>query len=119
MSKKDFQLLRCLFGVDVIYIIFSICSSFYYGYIAATNNQVESSMAATINNFLETFLTVFSFVPCCVNFFIFICMSKAFRNEIKRFIYKIIGKYLVILREEDNRRNNIQLNVVNIVVTSP
>jgi hypothetical protein len=43
-------------------------------------------------------------------------LSKSFRNELKRTIYKIRGKDLVPIREEENKQENI-FNVVTPVVS--
>ena len=41
----------------------------------------------------------------------FFIISKAFRREIKRVAYKIVGQYLTPLREDEN---NVKINIVAI-----
>jgi hypothetical protein len=45
-----------------------------------------------------------------------VAVSRSFRNELKRTIYKICGKGLVPIREEENKQENI-FNVVTPVVS--
>ena len=51
-------------------------------------------------------------------FYIFDRISKAFRHELKRMIYKMIGgKDVIPSREEENvARNNVEINVVSVDV---
>ncbi len=124
MTKKDFQMLRCLFVQHIVYIVFSIFLSIDYVYGAATSNQIQTPLGQAIDNFVLYFLTFLHDVPFCSSFFIFISVSKAFRTELKRTIYKIVGKDLMAVREEENiqenaGRDNIELNiaVVNPIVS--
>jgi hypothetical protein len=125
MTKKDFQLLRCLFIQDVVYIPCNIFLNVYYAYVVATMNQTQTSLEEAISNFFKGFLYFLQFIPFCASFFIFVIVSKAFRHELKRLVYKTVGKDLIPLREEDNQQpniatDNIGLNVVanNIVLTA-
>ncbi|CAF0793277.1 unnamed protein product [Adineta steineri] len=115
MTKKDFQLLRCLFAHDIIYIIFSISINIYYVYDAATKKQTRTSLRQAIESFSLNFLSFLHNIPYCASFFIFIVVSKAFRTELKRIIYKIFGKNIMAIREEDNRQENV-VDVVNTIV---
>jgi hypothetical protein len=77
-------------------------------------------MEQAVNNFLSNFGTFLHSIPYCISFFIFVCLSKAFRLELKRLAYKICSKDLAAVREEENNqqepaRNNIELN--NVVST--
>jgi hypothetical protein len=114
MTKKDFQLLRCLFAQDIVYIIFSLWLIIYYVYSTATKDKIQTALEQAINNFLNTFFTFLYNISYCTSFFIFISISRAFRQQLKRMIYKIFGKDLVALREEENRQENVELNVVVI-----
>jgi hypothetical protein len=117
MKKKDFQLLRCLFAHDIVFIICSLWLHAYYVYSAITINQIQTSIEQVINNFLN-YLFIFIYNSSyCVSFFIFIGISRSFRQELKRMIYKIVGKNLMRLPEEENRQENIELNVVVVVST--
>jgi hypothetical protein len=117
MTKKDFQLLRCLYVHDIIYTIFVTFPSIYGVYIAATQNNTRLPLEQAIVNFIYNFCTFIHHVPYCTSFFIFISVSKAFRQEIKRMAYKMCNKYPMTVQEEEHRHENdarhgIELNVV-------
>jgi hypothetical protein len=119
MTKKDFQLLRCLFVHDIVYIICNFFLNLYYVYAAARVRQVQTTLEEAIGDFFGDFLTFLQQIAYCVSFFIFIIVSKAFRNELKRMMYKMVGKNLNHVREEENnKRANVELNVVHSVVLS-
>jgi hypothetical protein len=112
MKKKDFQLLRCLFAHDIVFIICSLWLYAYYVYSAVTKDQIQTPIEEVINNFLNyLFLFIYN-ISYCVSFFIFICVSRAFRQELKRMIYKMFGKDLMRLPEEENKQENVELNAV-------
>ncbi|CAF0752206.1 unnamed protein product [Adineta ricciae] len=118
MNKKDFQLLRCLFVHDLVYISFSIFINVYYVYDAATKSQTRTSLRSTIESFVENFLLFLHHVPFCCSFVIFIIVSKAFRNEVKRMVYKILGKTIVIVREDENRAEVFEKGCVERQIVS-
>ncbi|CAF4038692.1 unnamed protein product [Adineta steineri] len=116
MTKKDFQLLRCLFVQDVIYIIFGTSISIFYIFDAITKYENGIILEQAIRKFLYDSMTFIYSTSYSVNVFTFIIVSKAFRHELKRTIYKIIGKDLVPIREEENHeRDNVEINVVSII----
>jgi len=124
MTKKDFQMLRCLFAQNIVYIVFGIFLSLDHVYEVTTNDQMSTPLGQAIDNFVLYFFTFLHDVPFCASFLIFISVSKAFRTELKRTIYKIFGKDLITVREEENiqgntGRDNIELNaaVVNPIVS--
>jgi hypothetical protein len=121
MTKKDFQLLRCLFVQDIVYIICNLFLTIYYAYAATRIDQTQTYLELIISDFLKNLFTLLEFIPFCASFFIFIVVSKAFRSELKRMIYKMIGKKLISIRNKENRqgivrRDSVELNVVNTVV---
>jgi hypothetical protein len=121
MTKKDFQLLRCLFAQDIVFIIFGTTLAIFYIYQALKKNQIRTILERTIVNFLQNLVNFLFDIPYCSNFFVFLIVSKAFRHELKRIMYKIIGKDLAPIREEENRqenvgRDNVELNVVSTIV---
>ncbi len=123
MTKKDFQLLHCLFVQDIVYIVCNIFLNVYYVYAVARMDQNQTSLEATISDFLHKILNFLQFIPFCGSFFIFMVVSKVFRNELKRMMYKMIGKNLTPIHEEENRqehvrRDSVKLNVVNTAVSS-
>ena len=118
MNKKDFQLLRCLYVYDIVYIIFIAFPSIYGVYLAITKDQTFTPLAQAIINFIQNVCTFLHHIPYCASFFIFISVSKAFRQEIKRLMWKMVGKDQARIQEEENReqndgRDNIELNVVS------
>jgi hypothetical protein len=122
MKKKDFQLLRCLFVQGVVYITFALLIDGDYVYAAATRDQIQTPLGKAISNFLSDFFTFFYNIQFGASFYIFVTISKAFRHELKRMGYKICGKDLMPIREEEeNRQNNVELNVIvvsNVVLPS-
>ncbi len=121
MTKKDFQLLRCLFVQDILFIMFGMLIIIFYIYSAITKNQVRMPLEQAVYNFFRNLLTFLYNIPYCTNFFVFVIVSKSFRHELNREIYKIIGKDLAPMREEENRqevmaKNNIEINVVSTIV---
>ncbi|CAF2855260.1 unnamed protein product [Rotaria sp. Silwood2] len=108
MTIKDFQLLRCLFVQDIVYITVSIFSSVFSIYTATTRNQRTTSLQQAIHDFLDNFFVFLYFIFYCVNFFIFLIISKVFRHELKRMIYKIFGKNLREIRDEDNKQETMK-----------
>ncbi len=117
MTKKDFQLLRCLFAQDIVYIIFSISLSVSMAYQAVKMYQMQTPLEQTIDAFFYNISVLFHHIPYCASFYIFVVVSKAFRNELKRMVYKICGKDIISIREEENKqenagRDNVELNVV-------
>ncbi|CAF4206157.1 unnamed protein product, partial [Adineta steineri] len=90
MNKKDFQLLRA-----------SGC------YSATLHMETLTLMEQTINTFLTNFGSVLHDIPYCTNFITFICVSKVFRLEVKRLIFKMVRKDLTTVREEENIRQEV------------
>ncbi|CAF3436197.1 unnamed protein product [Rotaria sp. Silwood1] len=116
MNKKDFQLLRCLYAHNIVYIICTIVLIVSLVYGTTIRYKVQNPFDRTVYNFLNDFGSFLHYIPYCTSFFIFICFSKAFRLELKRYIYKICGKDSTTVREEENKelqlsRDNKELNV--------
>ena len=119
MTKKDFQLLRCLFVHDIVYIIFTIGFSIYTVYKAATIHHTRQPLEQAIVEFIEHFNECLHHVPYCINFYIYIVISKAFRHALKRMIYKKLGKELPVIHEEEQPgKDHTELDavVVNPIV---
>jgi hypothetical protein len=119
MTKKDFQLIRCLFAQDIVYIFLGVSANFYGVYNSATKDQLRTPLENAILNLLQTIFDFLFFAVYCTHFFVFFAVSKAFRNEIKRMVYKIFGKDSTAIRREENNqeepvRDNIELNVVHV-----
>ncbi len=124
MNKKDFQLLRCLYIHNIVYIICSIVLAVGVVYSTIIKYQTQMSMEQAVSNFLNSFGTFLHYIPYCGSFFIFVSVSKAFRQELKRFAYKICGKDLTTVREEENNqhelvRDNVEINVIVSTIVLP
>ena len=115
MTKKDFQLLRCLFVHDIVYILFGTPIIAIAFYKSVTSEQVRTSLDKAIVDFLYNVFAFLNHIPYCTSFYIYLLISKAFRNEVKRLIYKLCGKNVAIIREEENKQENV-VGVVNTIV---
>ena len=119
MTKKDFQLLRCLFVQDVVYISLSIGSTFYSVYKIITNGYRRTLLQQAIMDFVTNLVGFTYFIFYCTSFFIFICWSKAFREEVKQVIYKVFMENLAIMREEEQNHNTSNTKpTMNVVSAS-
>ena len=115
MTKKDFQLLRCLFVHDVVYIIFNIPISVYMFYAAATTDQRRTRMDQALLDLFSALSIFLHHIPFCASVVIFLSTSKAFRTELKRMIYRLSGRAILPLREEEHiEMNNVQVNVIDV-----
>jgi hypothetical protein len=117
MTKKDFQLLRCLYVQDVVFIVFSLGATISTVYQVVTVNQVQTSLQQAIVNFTTNFCIFLNYIPYCVSFYIFLAVSKAFRNEMKRMVYKICRKDLTPIHEEENNKPELNVVVVSNIVS--
>ena len=114
MNKKDFQLLRCLYVHDLVYIVFVTFPSVYAIYLAISKDRVRSPFEQAIDSFITNVGTFLHHIPYCVSFFVHLGISKAFRQELKRLIYGVIGKDVLIIRIEtigqlNDRASKIEL----------
>ena len=108
MTKKDFQLLRCLYAHDIIFMCCGLWIHIYNVYSTITKDQIRTTKEQTINNFIQNLCSFIYSSSYCMSFFIYISIAKTFRQELKRMIYKFFGKRVIPLREEQN----IEINVV-------
>jgi hypothetical protein len=115
MTKKDFQLIRCLFVQDIVFIFLGTFLSVYSVYAAVTRDQISTPLTQAIVSFVNDLFTfIFSFFYCS-NFFVFISGSKAFRVELHRLICKMCGKEVRPIRENENKQENMELNVAVVI----
>jgi len=92
MKRKDFQLLRCLCILDIIYTVFSMLSLMYdIFYTFILKDETKLSMEQTIYSFLSRFFTFLTSIPYGSCFMVFFIISKAFRLEVKQLFRKTIG----------------------------
>ncbi|CAF1453699.1 unnamed protein product [Adineta steineri] len=115
MNKKDFQLLRCLYIQNIIYVVCSLLVGASVCYSTTLHMEALTLREQAINNFLNNFGAILHYIPYCTSFFIFVCVSKAFRLEVKRLIFKMVRKDLTTVREDENNqqeavKDNIEQN---------
>ncbi|UJR32373.1 hypothetical protein I4U23_019835 [Adineta vaga] len=123
MTKKDFQLLRCLFVQDVIFIVFSTLVIIYYIYAGITKDQLRTNLELAILNFVDKLVTFLFNTSYSTSFFVFVIISKAFRCDLKRIFYKLIGKDWIATQDERNRLNcmdkdNERHENMNVVIST-
>lgn len=112
MKKKDFQLLSSLYILNIIHTFFSMLSLTYdiiYALVLQDKHNHEMSVQQAIYSFLSNIFNFLLLIPYISCFGVLLLFSKAFRHELKRICYKIVGKYLMPLREEEN---NPHINIV-------
>jgi len=114
MTKRDFQLLRCLYTHDITYILSIILVDVgaIYGTINPAYSRTPNEEA--LYNFLNSFGAFIHFISRCSSVFIFISTSKAFRQEFKRMIYKICCRNIPIVQEENQVQEHIEINNVHV-----
>ena len=121
MTKKDFQLFRCLYVHNCLHMILSIGLTIYIVYDAFTVKNQPSNIQNSFFYFLYGFTNFLHYIPFCLSFYIFIWVSKAFRNEFKRILYQIFRKNQITIHDEDQQQGNqfqnqTELNVVSTIV---
>ena len=115
MTKKDFQLLRCLFVQDIVYIIFNIPISVYMFYAAANTGLRRTRLEQALLDLFSALSIFLHHVPFCASVVIFLSTSRAFRTELQRMIYRLAGRAILPMREEENiETNNVQVNVIDV-----
>ncbi|CAF1314980.1 unnamed protein product [Adineta ricciae] len=107
MKKKDFQLLHCLFVQNLVFITFAflVNSNFVYGTILRESSP--TSLPYIIQQFLDQFLSVLYNIPYCTNFYIFIFMSKSFRQDVYRLVLKLFRKESMVSGDDENNEHHI------------
>lgn len=113
MTKKDFVLLRCLYAQDIIYILFSIELSIFSVYQTAVLNHSRTAIEQAVDDFFYRFCILLHHFPYCISFLVFVIASKAFRNDLKRIIWKICEQTLAPIREEENSQSNLAVVLEN------
>jgi hypothetical protein len=89
--------------------------------MAATKDNTRSPLEQAIVDFISNISTFLHHIPFCVSFIIFMSVSKAFRQEIKRMVNKMCCKNLIPVHEEENRQQHdpkdiAKLNAVSTIV---
>ena len=119
MHKKDFQLIRCLFAKDVIYILCNIFLCIYVIYNGITTFGVQKIWEQEIDTFAFRISSLIHHIPSCVSFYTYVAISKAFRQSFQRLFWKMVGKDINNSRAEEvneqemRQTGNEQVIVVN------
>ena len=108
MRKKDFQLLRCLFAKDIIYITCNSVLVVSTIYRSIPKSQIQTSWDRNRDLFILNVGALMYHIPSCVGFYIYVVISKAFRQSFKRLIWKLFGKDVAIIREEEHNEQEIK-----------
>lgn len=101
MRKRDFQLLRCLFLKDIIYILCNTLLWIYAIYKSIPQVHILSLWQRHFDVFMHDLGSLIHHIPFCLDFYAYILVSKAFRHDFKQWIWKIIGKEMNTLREDE------------------
>ena len=123
MHKKDFQLLRCLFVQDVVYICLSTLFISFYLYNTFSRRPIVTLWDRIFMYFISRLVNMIYSLYFISSFFVFVVVSRAFRQELKRLSYKVIGKEVNQIREEENRPENnptadLEMNTIPTIVLS-
>ena len=108
MTRKDFQLLRCLYAHSVVYILCSLPISFSIVRSTTVRYQNRTPLEQAVDTFLNDVGAFLHYFPYCTSFFIFVSMSKAFRYELKRWAYLICSKDPATIQTGGDDENNHQ-----------
>lgn len=120
MHKKDFQLLRCLFVRDLVYIVCNIVLASYSTYKAVARYEPITPEDRAMDEFLFNLSSIIRHIPFCTSFLVYVSVSKAFRQELKRLACGISSADQPVSRgaeqnEHEQGRNNAELNVVSTI----
>jgi hypothetical protein len=120
MNKKDFQLFHCLFGHDLVYLLFVTVPSIYTIYTIAKKDQQRTQLEQAIEDFIVNLSTFIHHIPYCASFFIYVTISRAFRQELTRLMHRIIGGNQLFIRQDvqrsmNHRRVQFDVNTIDTV----
>ena len=101
MRKKDFQLLRCLFIKDIIYILCNAALCIYSIYRLIRQFHIPSLWQQQFDVFIYDLGSLIHHIPFCLNLYTYVLVSKALREDFKQLIWKIIGKETPTVREDE------------------
>ncbi|CAF1120997.1 unnamed protein product [Adineta ricciae] len=114
MHKKDFQMLRCLFAMNVIHVIGDSLIMTYTIYKASTRFEVLTAWEQNRNDFISNLGIFVHLIANCTDFYIYVITSRSFRQELKRSFWKIVSLKAV----EARHINNEQLELPNVSAVS-
>ena len=101
MHKKDFQLLRCLFAKDIIYIFCNIFLCFYVIFNTITSSRVRTLWEQQLNALLFHVSSLIHHISSCASFFTYVLISRAFRQDFQRLVWKMVGKDIPAIRDDE------------------
>ena len=105
MHKKDFQLLRCLFAKDILYIVFNTFLCFYLIYKSIRKSQTQTIGQQQLDVFAFNLGYLIHQIPFCVSLYTYSLISRAFRQDFKRLVWKMIGKNNTVVTPEEGEQN--------------
>lgn len=85
----------------MIYIIFTAYLCIYFLYKLHPESIPQTGWQREIDRFIFNLGCFLFYIPSCVNFFVFASISKAFRQSVKRVLWKMIGQDFHIIREDE------------------
>ena len=101
MSRKDFQLLRSLYVHNIAYNVWTALTVGGLCFDTVLAHKIPTDFERILQLFLGNMGGLLHYVPFCTSFFIFISISRSFRQELKCIIYQIIRKDVRMIRDED------------------
>ena len=122
MRKKDFQLIRCLYVHNILYILCAIIPTVTTVYSTIRMSQTQTPLEQVVVQFLTNIGALIFAIPYSTNFIIFVCISKSFRQELKQYATCLRSRstnVTIIQPEETNQheqqsyRNDTQLNTIS------
>ena len=113
MTKKDFQLIRCLFVQVIVYIVCTVGASGYSIYDLSTQHQERTPLQQAIKDFLSNTLNLVYFSYYASSFFILMSMSKAFRHELQPHVYKLFGQDHIQPRGDEQNQQDPPIDNAN------
>ena len=75
-------------------------------YRILAKSQLQTAWQQQIDLFLFDFGILINHLPSCLSFYIYILVSKAFRQACRRLVWKIIGKNFNDVRETRDEEQN-------------
>ena len=87
IRKRDFQLIKMLFGEVLAYLLTSAMFPLLVTYSAATANVSKSSERLAVEGFFGSLVPDFLvMINPCTTFYVYLCASKTFRTSCKNLI---------------------------------
>ena len=114
IKKRDFQLLRCLFVYNVVYILTNISSTIHAVYTEITRKQSRTESQQVLQNFFGDLFTFIGFIFYASSFFIFFTISKSFRRNFKK-LFRNNDRIVLGKKPIDYRRKTVDVSNITHV----